>query len=156
MLFDPKHDISLERLARAARLAPTPTRDLFIKISTLACPRPQSLRTAGKAQRLDQLIQAGAWTDAATMLIGLELPGWQLRRATCDGGEWICSLSRQPNLPAEVDDTVDASHEVLALAVLAAFVDALRQRASESKGAPATVPVVKPATAQTVCCDSFS
>jgi|SRR5262245_15060825 len=154
MLFNPKHDISLERLARDARLSPTPTRDLFIKVSTLACPRTQSLRTVGKARRLDKLIEAGAWTDAAATLIGLELPGWQLRRVTFDGGEWICSLSRQPNLPVEVDNTVDASHEVLALAILAAFVEALRRRASESP--TATVPAVKPTTAQAVCCDNFS
>jgi|SRR5262245_17246580 len=156
MLFDPKHDISLERLARDARLAPAPTRDLFIKVSTLACPRTQLLRTAGKTRRLDQLIEAGAWTDAATTLIGLELPGWQLRRAACDGGEWICSLSRQPNLPADVDDTVDASHEVLALAILGAFVEALRRTNSKCNAAATVVPRIKLSTGHAACCDNFA
>lgn len=156
MLFDPKHDLSLERIARDARLAPTPTRDLFIKVSTMACPRTQLLRTAGKTQRLDRLIDAGAWTDAATTLIGLELPGWQVRRAVYDGGEWICSLSRQPNLPTEVDDTIDAAHELLPLAMLGAFVEALRRRAVESEGPSATVPAARPTPAHAVCCDNFS
>jgi hypothetical protein len=156
MLLDPKHEMSLERLARDARLAPTPTRDLFFKIATWACPRLQLLRAARKTDQLDRLIEAGAWTDAATTLIGLELPAWQLRRLVYEGGEWICSLSRQPNLPVEVDDTCDARHEVLALAVLGAFVEALRRRASESAPAPATVPAVRPATGQAVCCDNFS
>ena len=156
MLFDPKHDISLERLAHDARLAPAPTRDLFIKVSTMACPRTQLLRTAGKIQRIDQLIEAGAWTDAVTTLIALELPGWQVRRASYDGGEWFCSLSRQPNLPAEVDDTVDASHELLPLALLGAFVEALCRRAIERTANRVTVLAAKSTLAQAICCDNFS
>lgn len=156
MLFDPTHDISLERLARDARLAPSPTRDLFIDVSTLACPRTQVLRTAGKARRLDRLIEAGAWTDAATTLIGLELPGWQLRRAIYEDGEWICSLSRQPNLPVGVDDTIDANHEVLALAILGAFVEALRRPISERSASATVTPRIKPPTGHAACCDNFA
>jgi hypothetical protein len=148
--------MSLERLARDARLAPAPTRHLFLRIAGSACPRLQLLRAARKTGQLDRLIEAGAWTDAATTLIGLELPAWHLRRLVYDGGEWICSLSRQPNMPVEMDDTADARHEVMALAVLGAFVAALRRRASESAPAPATVPSVRQATEQAVCCDNFS
>src|ERR1700742_3848853 len=80
MLFDPKHEVSLERLAHAVRLAPTPTPDLLSQLTRGACPRLPLLRTAGKAAQLDRLIEAGAWTDAAIALIGVELPGWQVRR----------------------------------------------------------------------------
>jgi hypothetical protein len=67
---------------------------------------------AGKAARIDQLIDAGAWNDAALALIELELPAWKLRRLVYEDGEWLCSLSRQPNLPLALDDTADARHEV--------------------------------------------
>jgi hypothetical protein len=156
MLFDPKHEVSLERLEREARLAPTPTHDLLSKITRSACPRLQLLRSTGKPIQADRSIGAGAWTDAAIALIGVELPGWQLRRLVYQDGEWLCSLSRQPNLPIELDDTADASHEVLALAILCAFVEALRRIARERKALTATLPQVTPGEEQPVCCDNFA
>jgi hypothetical protein len=65
----------------------------------------------------------GPWADAATALVELELPARKFRRAVYEGGERLCSLSRQPNLSLELDDTVDARHEKLALAILRAFVE---------------------------------
>ena len=59
MLFDPKHDMSLERFARETRLAPTPTRDLFFNITTRACPRLQLLRTAGKTSTARSVHRGG-------------------------------------------------------------------------------------------------
>lgn len=53
-----------------------------------------------------------AWLDAALTLVELELPGWGLRRLYRDAGTWFCSLSHQPNVSAELDDTADGSHEV--------------------------------------------
>jgi hypothetical protein len=156
MLFDPRHEISLERLERDARLAPTPTRELFLKIAKHGCPRLRVLRSAGRAGQLDRLIEAGAWTDATVALIALELPSWQIRRLVYEDGEWLCSLSRQPNLPIDLDDTADASHEVLALAILCAFVEARRRIARERKSSAATVPQMKPDAAQRVCCDNFA
>jgi hypothetical protein len=50
------------------------------------------------------LIKIGAWVDIALTLIELELPGWKLRRLIREDGEWFCSLSQQPNLPATLDD----------------------------------------------------
>jgi len=117
---------------------------------------PDLLRGLLAPAMLVLVIEAGAWTDAGATLIGLELPGWQLRRAAYDGGEWFCSLSRQPNLAAELDDTVDASHEVLSLAMLGAFLEALRRRAVESGSLAATTPAVKPTSAHGVCCDNFA
>jgi hypothetical protein len=156
MLFDPKHEMSLERLAREARLAPTPTHDLLSKLTRGACPRLQLLRVTGKAAHLDRLIEAGAWTDAAIALIAAELPGWQLRRLVYEDGEWLCSLSRQPNLPMELDDTADASHEVPALAILCAFVEARRRVDSERKAATATAPQMAPPAEQPICLDNFA
>jgi hypothetical protein len=50
--------------------------------------------------------------------------GWQLRRLVYDDGEWICSLSRQPQLPLGLDDTADAHHDVPAWAILRAVEEA--------------------------------
>jgi hypothetical protein len=38
------------------------------------------LSRAGKTARLQQLVAAGAWTEAALTLIELELPAWSLKR----------------------------------------------------------------------------
>ena len=155
MLFDPKHETDLGRLANELRLARALTGDLFSKIAGNACIRLPLLNKAGKTAQLDRLIEAEAWTDAALALIEMELPGWKLRRLAYEDGEWICCLSSQPYLPAQIDDTADSNHEVLALALLSAFVEA-RRRTSESRISPATVPQVKPAPAIAICCDNFS
>jgi hypothetical protein len=54
-------------------------------------------------------------------VIALELPDWQLRRLEYESGEWFCSLSRQPNVPATFDDTADSNHELMAVAILRGF-----------------------------------
>jgi hypothetical protein len=68
------------------------------------------------AARIDELIEARAWNDAALTLVELELPAWKQRRLIYEDGKWHCSLSRRPNLPVALDDTATASHEVLPLA----------------------------------------
>jgi hypothetical protein len=81
------------------------------------------LATRPTAARIDRLIEARAWNDAALALVELELPRW-LRRLVYENGKWHCSLSRHPNLPVALDETATASHEVLPLAILAALVEA--------------------------------
>jgi len=87
-------------------------------------------------------------------LIELELPAWTLRRLVCEGGEWICSLSRQPNLPVALDDTVDAVHEAMPLAILLAFLQARRVAAIPS--AVSVVLTVVPAATGLIRCDNFA
>jgi hypothetical protein len=127
MAFAADYAVLSDRLDEELRLAPEPARGLFAKIIGSACARIPVLNKSGRVSRIDRLIESGAWTDAALALIELELPAWRLRRLVCDSGEWLCSLSRQPNLPIELDDTVDARHEVLPLAILRAFIDARRK-----------------------------
>jgi hypothetical protein len=108
---------------------------------------------AAKASRVDQLIKAGAWTEAALALTELELPDWKLRRLVYENGEWLCSLSRYPNLPLTLDDSVDASDEILPLAILQALVEA---RLSDDAGkATSSVPQIRPAGGYAICCDNF-
>jgi hypothetical protein len=99
------------------------TPDLISNVIADACTRLPAMKRAGKAARIDQLIETGAWDDAALALIELELPAWKLRRLVYEDGEWLCSLSKQPNLPVGLDDTADASHEVLTLAILSACIE---------------------------------
>ncbi len=98
-----------------------------------ACRRYPSLGQTGKTARLAQLIQSGAWTDAALALIDLELPLWQVRRLAYDNGEWYCSLSRERELPDWLDQSIELRHADLALAILSAFVEARRVSAPESR-----------------------
>jgi hypothetical protein len=114
------------------------------------------LTRAGKTARIDQLIKAGAWSDAALALIELELPAWKLRRLIYEDGEWFCSLSKQPNLPVALDDTADARHEVFPLAILSAFVEARRTNSAAREPSSPTVPQVQPTSGIVICCDNFA
>jgi hypothetical protein len=132
------------------------TAPLFRKVTESAgCTRLFSLRQSGKTPKLDRLVEAGAWTDAAIALIGFELPNWSVRRLACEDGEWLCSLSRQPNLPIILDEPAEGSHAVLALAVLRAFV-AARCRNATTQQVTASVPRVRPRPAFAFCCDNFA
>ena len=151
----PKTADRLSLLADQLRLAHTVTPDLVSHVIDGACVRLPALGRTEKAARLNRLIEAGAWTEVALALIELELPQWQLRRLVHDDGEWLCSLSKQPNLPAEFDDTVDAGHEILPLAMLSAFVEARRQAVATRQVSVAAAPQVKFTTGHVVCCDNF-
>ena len=79
------------------------------------------------------MIQSGAWTDAALALIDLELPFWQVRRIAYDNGEWYCALSRERELPDWLDQSIEARHADLSLAILSAFVEAQRLSTPERR-----------------------
>jgi len=156
MLSDPKRDTILDDVADQLRQATTPAPGLLREVIARACIRLEAMRCAGKAKDLDRLIEDGAWCDAALALIELELPAWSVRRLVREDGEWFCSLSREPNLPAALDDTADASHPVLPLAILVAFVEARRRSIASQGTGRSPVPAVRPAYAGTICCDNFS
>jgi hypothetical protein len=153
MAFAADHMVLLDRLDDELAAAPLATRKVFAKIIDSACYRIPVL--SEKAARVDRLIEAGAWTDAALAVIALELPDWQLRRLEYDGGEWFCALSRAPNLPAMFDDTADASHELMPLAILRAFCRA-RRFAEIAPRAVSPVPQVSASPVSIICCDNFA
>src|ERR1700736_2814956 len=99
------------------------TSELIAEIIGETCRRFPSAGQAEKTERIERLIQAGAWTDAALALIDLELPLWQVRRIAYDAGEWYCALSRERELPDWLDRSIEARHEDLALSILSAFVE---------------------------------
>jgi hypothetical protein len=146
----------LEALDDALRLAPTLTAELFRQVMENAGARFSSLHQAGKATRIDRFIESHAWTDAAFVLIELAVPKWTVRRIIrADAAQWHCALSQQPNLPIELDDAAEASHEVLPLAVLRAFV-AARRRDAVAPQAVSAIPHIRPASEGFVyCCDNY-
>ena len=151
-LFDTKHEEPLEALQEQLRRAHVLTPDLISHVIVNACTRLPAV----KATRIDQLIEAGAWRNAALALIELELPAWKLRSLVYENGEWLCSLSKQPNLPVALDDTADASHEVLPLAILSAFVEARRRTSARRETSLQTVPPVRRTASYAICCDNFT
>jgi hypothetical protein len=156
MWCHPKSADRLSLLSDRIRSAQAVTPDLISHVIADACVRLAGLGRTENAAQLNRLIEAGAWTETALTFIELELPQWRLRRLIHDDGEWLCSLSRQPSLPVELDDTADAKHEILPLALLSAFVETKRRMADAREVSSPVVPQFRPATTYAVCCDNFS
>jgi hypothetical protein len=154
MLFYPRHEERLGRLEEELRRAQTVTPELITDI--IGQTRGRFAARSAAPARLERLIESCAWTDAALALVELELPQWKLRRLVFEDGEWHCTLSKQLSLPAELDETTDASHEILPLAILIAFIEALRQSLASHEPLPRTVPPIQPAQDYPLCCDNFA
>jgi len=148
-------DTQLELLADRLRQAPSADPEIF-SAAVGVCARFPVMRSAGKTGRFDQLLATGAWTDAAFALLALELPAWSVRRLVYEDGEWICSLSQQPNLPPAIDDTVDTHHPALPLAILSALVEVRAKKADGMQTDPLRVRQIGPVTDHVVCCDNFA
>jgi len=143
-----------ELLVDRLRQAPSAGPEIFSAVIE-TCDRVAALKTAGKAGRLGQMLENAAWTDAAFALVALELPAWTIRRLVHEDDQWICTLSRQPNLPMEIDDTVDTHHPALPLAILSALVEVRAKGAGGSQTA-FRVPHIGPVTERVLCCDNFA
>ncbi|MBX9846613.1 MAG: hypothetical protein K2Z80_32870 [Xanthobacteraceae bacterium] len=157
MLLVPNSDDRLERLAARLRLAEGPTAELIGMVVADACPRAAMLDRANPAaRRIEALTKSAAWTDLALELIARELPFRSLRRLVFEDGAWLCSLSSRPGMPLELDDTADASHESLPLAILAALVEARRNAGAARTTQTHTVPQVGPRRGHALCCDNFA
>ena len=126
-------------LGERLRDAYTVTAEFMADIISQTCRRFPSVGQSGKTARVERLIQSGAWTDAAIALLDLELPQWQIRRLVYDEGEWYCALSRERELPDWLDQSIEAHHADLALAILSAFVEAQRISTPENRTSVPTV-----------------
>ncbi len=155
MSIEPHRAVLLDRLDEAVRFASLPTRGLVSKVVAGACTRIPVLKKAGRAAGIDRLLESGAWADAALALIELELPDWTLRRLIREDERWHCSLSQHPNLPIDLDDTADATHEVMPLAILLAFLQARRRITPTAQSVPA-VPLANSASAELLWCENFA
>ena len=129
---------------------------LMNEVIGMACRRYPSLGRSEKSMRVEQLIRSGAWTDAALALIDLELPFWQVRRLAYDDGEWYCALSRERELPEWLDQSIEARHADLALAILSAFVEAQRISEPESRTSVPTIKTTASDFYEPVAIDNYS
>jgi hypothetical protein len=155
MLFPDKYDDALELPARL-RDADAVTAGLLSDVIATACRRFPSLAQPEKTARIERLIASSAWTDAVLALIELELPQWQVRRIAYDEGEWHCALSLQRELPEWLDQSIEAHHPDLPLAMLAAFVEARLAAARSSQTSVPAVPYDANASYAPLCCDNFA
>jgi hypothetical protein len=112
------------------------TASLIREVIDKACRRFPSIGQTAKTAQIERLIASEAWTDAARAMIDLELPPWQVRRILYDEGEWHCALSSERELPDWLDQSIEARHADLVLAILSAFVEA------QGVAAPASGPSV--------------
>jgi hypothetical protein len=120
-----------------------------------ACRRFPSAGQTAKTARIEQLIDARAWTDVALTLIDLELPLWQVRRIAYDEGEWYCALSRERELPDWLDRSIEARHADLTVAILSAFVEAQRITALASRPSVPASPREANPLYEPISCDNF-
>ena len=151
LLENPSADLG-DRLRQACAV----TAEFMSDIIRQTCRRFPSLGQNAKSARVERLIQSGAWTDAALSLIDLELPQWQVRRIAYDESEWHCALSRQRELPEWLDQSVEARHADLALALLSAFVEAQRISAPLSRPSVPAVRIDADPLYEPVCSDNFA
>ena len=149
MSLKPSWKERLDKLQGHMRRSRAITPQLLTEVIAEACIRFAAHGTTAKA-RIHQLAEHGAWADAVLALLQLELPHWRLRRLLYEDGEWHCFLSRRLEVPLELDDGVEATHEILALAILIAFIEA------RSVVTTAAFPQVMAAPGHTVCCDNFA
>jgi hypothetical protein len=150
---------SLPDLQDRLRRAQGVTADLILKVAAGACARITMPGCAGKAARINRLIASEAWTEAALALVELELPQWRLRRLVCEEGYWLCSLSKQWNLPAWLSDDAEARHESLPLAILTALIEARQGAESLPRPAVGSVPqcgIQSVPPVEVLCCDNFA
>jgi hypothetical protein len=154
-LFSLSEQRDPDALNDALRSAHALTATLMSNIIKQTCRRFSSAGQSAKTAKIQQFVESAAWTDAALALIDLELPMWQVRRLAYDEGEWHCALSRERELPEWLDQSIEARHADLALAILSAFVEA------QSISAPLTRPSVpevrreRNSLYQPLCTDNF-
>jgi hypothetical protein len=138
------------------RSADAVTKALMSEVLERGCRRFPSTGQSAKTARIQELIQSAAWTDAALALIDLELPMWQVRRLVYDEGEWHCALSRERELPEWLDQSVEAGHADLALAILSAFIEAQSVSAPLTRPSVPTAPRERSSLYQPLCADNFA
>ena len=143
-------------LSDRLRDTPAATTGLMSEVIAQTCRRFPSMGQTEKTARIERLIGSGAWTDAALALIDLELPQWQVRRIAYDEGEWHCALSRQRELPEWLDQSIEAHHADLALAILSAFVEVQRVTAPSNRTSVPTVPRDASALHEPLLTDNFA
>jgi hypothetical protein len=119
--------------------ADAPTVELISALLDLACARRALPAGARQANRIRELIESQAWTDAALALVALDRTRI-VRRLIRDETEWRCTLGSQWPVPDWLDDPVEFGHPVLPLAILGALAESLRESPAASTAATSVPP----------------
>ncbi len=145
------------RLERKLQIAETLTPALFVEVVAQSGLR-LAARGGSDATRIQDLVAVRAWSEAALALLDRALPRFALRVIAHEDGEWRCTLGRVWQLPEWLDDTVEARHALLPLAILLAFVRAGRASRQDSEAGARTVPEhpLQTDAAAALCCENFS
>jgi hypothetical protein len=113
------------RIAPAPEFAAASAR--IVEAISRGCTAFPLLGSTAKADRVRRQIDAGAWADAAVLLVALELSDWHIRRIEWDDGEWFSSITWNPGVPSGFDDAVDGRHSLLSLAIIDALMETKRR-----------------------------
>jgi hypothetical protein len=150
------HSMRSEQLATLARRVSAADEATPALLSAIVAETTWRPSAPGAAAKLHQLIQAGALTEAALVLINLGLPLWQMRRITYDEGEWHCAMSRQRELPEWLDEAIETTHASLTLAIVSVYIETLRQTEAVREHSRPSVPQTRGGQFEPVCCDNFA
>lgn len=153
MLFHPDRTEHLTSAADELNRATAPSAALLYAVLGTA-DRAKSAGQGRAAAHIAQLIECGAWNEAALELCDLCCPRWKLSRLLYDSGEWHCRLSPHRELPDWLGETIETRHEYLGLAVIKAAVEAARHDA-ESCERPMPIRLSHPAPDNLFVCDDF-
>jgi hypothetical protein len=155
LLHSPRSE-QLATLARQVSAAEEANSQLIFAIVAGTARRLSPIGGSASAARLNRLIEAGAFTQAALALVELELPHWKPRRITYDEGEWHCAISRQRDLPEWLDQAVEARHPDLSLAIASAYIETVRQIEASGEPNRPSVPQTRAEHYEPMCCDNFA
>ncbi len=136
MLHRPSRLVRLADLATRVERARGMTDHLMGDVIETACYRFAAPDNLHEANRVRRFMRTGAWIDAALALIELELPQWSLRCVARENGQWRCVLVRGSLVADWLDDTIRSEDEALPLALLAAFVEAVRLATEAGEAIP--------------------
>jgi hypothetical protein len=156
MLFAPERDRRLVELQEQLRRAQVVSPDLMSKVVADACTRVFVPSHAAKVAKIDRLIEAEAWTEAALALVELELPQWKLRRIVHEDGAWLCSLSTPWNLPVWLGDCAETRHESLPLVILSALIEAQQWGEPQAASSVPRCRTRSGSPGEIMCCDNFA
>jgi len=153
MLFHPNR---IERLANVAdRLNKTTAPSAVLLYAVLSTTDRTQVASQGvAAAHIAQLIECGAWTEAAMELLNLCCPRWQLSRLIYDNGEWHCCLSPERELPDWLGQTIETRHEYLAMALLKAVLESSQYEVSTDE-TPTPIGPPRAISDNLVLCEDF-
>lgn len=154
MYSNSENSNQLAVIAQELRANEHASADLLTSIAEKTCQRFQK-QTANFAQ-ISKLIAAGAFTEATLALVEFELPQWKLRRISYDEGEWHCALSRQRELPEWLDQSSEANHTDLALAIALTYVEAIKATEPSGHLIGRSVPQIRTQCVETLSCENYA